>query len=363
MLPEYRRDDDQSLRENFIMETPTPTGGVEVTDVDSAAEALIARFETDPQPEVEEVEATEDDGMQGDEDEIAPDETDADESEAETRFESLSELAEAAGMEFEDFMKSIKANVKINGKEGEVSLAELKKGYQLESDYTRKNMEFVEQKRQFDEQQAQAQNRLNTELQRAGIAFKMAQQQLTHDFNAIDWKSLEKDDPQAYLLKRQQFGERQAQLDQGINQALANAQQIQQRQQQQNAQKAQEIEARERELLVAAMPQWKDSKVRESESQAIAEYMTANGFTPEEIGSIRDHRVFVLAHRAMQAQKAATSTDLARKKVVSAPKLVKGNARQSANQSNAKRISTLKAKAKQTGSVDDLAELLIARGN
>ena len=355
------------------MNDATPQGASESMSVDDAAQALMARYETHDEPEstpteveeaeveTEEIQATEDDGMQGEED--PTDEADAPDEEAEARFESLSELAEATGMDMEDFLSSIKATTKVNGEENAVSLADLIKGYQLESATTRKSMELSEQKKQFDESQARAQAELKAQFEQTGYLLRQAQQELTREFNAINWDQLQKDNPQDYLIKRQQFGERQAQIDQTINQATQQAQAFQNQQAQQQQQHRAEYLQKQDEMLLEAMPSWKDAETRKAESQAVAEYLTNQGFQAEEIANIVDHRLLVLASKAMSAEKSATDVDLAKKKVKKAPKLVQPNARQSKSQSNAKRTATLVKKAKQTGRAEDIAAVLLSRRN
>lgn len=342
-------------------ESTQPGDSVEVTDVDTAAQALLARRqEVSIDPEVtEEVteEVIEEEAIEAE----STDEEDAEESEPEASFESLSELAEAAGMDLDDFIKSVKAKTKVQGEENEVTLAELIKGYQLESDYTRKNEALIQSKKEWEAQQAQAQAKLSEELQRTGYAFKMAQNQLTHDFNAIDWVQLEKDDPQDFLIQRQKFGERQAQLDQAINQATQQATAIKQRQQQQYQAQTQQYLTQQEELLLKALPEWSNADTRQAETARVVDYLTNQGFSSEEVANIKDHRIIVMAQKAMAGDKVATDVDLAKKKVKRVPKLVKPNARQSQSEAAAKRTKKLMHKAFNTGRNEDIAAALLSR--
>lgn len=339
------------------METPTQEGGDSGKSVDQIAQQLQERWkgeepETEKAEEVEEVEAPEA--------EASTDEVDAEETEEEARFETLTELAEAADMDFDEFMSSIKATVKVNGEQSEVSLSDLSKGYQLESDYTRKNMEFVEQKRQFDEFQQKAQTELQAQLERAGHVFNMAQQQLMHEYSATNWEQLKADDLTQFMLKQNEFGKRQAQLNQAIQQAEQQANAFREKQKEEADAKQLEYLQRQDELLLSALPDWKNDKVREEQSKKVAEYLIANGFTPEETGNISDHRILLMAHKAMKNDVMAQETDVAKKKVVKSPKLVKANARQD-DQFAQKKVKRLKAKLKSTGDLDDAAQLLLAR--
>ena len=357
------------------MQESTPTGdSVEITDVDTAAQALLARFEQHGKPavsdeipteqaeevEIEEVETVETDAADGDEI-TESEETDATDKELEASFETLSELAEATGMDQEEFLKNIKATVKVQGEQSEVNLAELIKGYQLQSDYTRKNEAFLNQKKEWEAQQEQARNELTAEFQKTGAAFRVAQDELMREYHATDWATLEKDDPQQFLIKRQKFGERQASLDAQINQATQHAQAYAEKQQQERQQFSQQQLQKEEELLLSALPNWSNAETRKAESVKVGEYLMNQGFNAEEVGNITDHRLIVMAQKAMQADKVAGDTDVALKKVKKAPKLIKPNARQTPNQAKAARTAKLMKVAKSTGRPEDIAAALISR--
>ena len=351
------------------MNESTQSGdSVEVTNVDTAAQALLARYEQ--QDAVSDEPSTTEDSLESEtaaeaapdsEEESTADENDAESEEAEARFETLSELAEATGMDNDEFLKSIRATVKVQGEQSEVNLADLIKGYQLESDYTRKNEAFLQKQKEWETQRESAQAKLTAEFQKAGHAFRAAQEQLTHEFHAIDWKQLEKDDPQEFLIKRQQFGERQALLDQEIQQASMQAQQLANEQHTESErQKAQYLQKQD-ELLLSAIPEWSDDSVRSTQAKEVGDYLRGQGFSPEEVANISDHRLVLLARKAMNGDKVASDVDLAKKKVKQAPKMVKPNARQSQSQANAKTLAKLKQKAFSTGRTEDIAAALLAK--
>lgn len=249
-------------------------------------------------------------------------EADATDEEAET-FETLDEIAEATGMDTETFLRTIKARTKVNGQESEKSLADIIKGYQLESDYTRKNEAFIQKQKQWEEAQVQAQAKLQHDLQQTGALFQRAQQELTREYNGINWEQLKADDPQQFMLKRQELGERQAQLDHLINNATHHAQQVMQQQEAQKQQRLAEYTKAQDQLLLKALPDWKKPEVRERESREITQFLLDNGYSPQEVGSIVDHRVILMARNAMKGIDNITKADLAEKKVRAAPKLVK----------------------------------------
>lgn len=350
------------------MDTATQeTGAVEVTDVDSAAAALMQRYQShnvEPQAEAEEVEAAEEETEEVEEsdepEEAQEDEADATEEDTGT-FSNVIELAEAAGMDLEEFLSTIKMPTKVDGEEAEISLADLRKGYQLESSVTRKSMELAEQQKSFNEKQAQAQAAIQSQFEQTGYLLKQAQDELTQEFNAINWEQLQKEDPQDYLIQRQRFGERQARIDHTINEATRRAQMHMQQQQQQAQAQREQYLAQQDELLTKALPEWKKPEVRKAETQKVAEFLTENGFKPEEVANISDHRFIVLAHKAMNGKQVSKDVDLALKKVKKTPKLVKANARQNPSETAKRRTDKLKAKAFKSGRTEDLAAVLLSR--
>lgn len=338
---------------------------VAVTNVDTAAEALIARYEQQDEAVVSDETSTEDETIEVEAEaeteieESEPEQSeplDASSDDAETSFKNINELADATGQSVEDFLKSINMTTKVNGEEKEVSLADIKKGYQLESDYTRKNEAFLTEQKQWESDRADAQTKLNDELQRTGQAFRVAQDQLTHEFNAINWGELEQSDPSAFLIQRQKFGERQAQMENAINNANQHAQNVLQ---QQNAQEQTRKESnlkQQDDLLLKAIPEWSDSKIRSEQAQAVGEFLLSNGFNQDEVANITDHRVILMARNAMKGVKSVSNVDLALKKVKTVPKLLKPNARQ--DNQNAQRQTKLHKTLRKTGRVEDVAALL-----
>ena len=349
----------------------TPQGdSIVVTNVESAAEALMnrssqAEAKESDEPSTPEAEPIEDIKQAEPEIESEVDSesetTDAIEDEAEASFSTIAELAEATGIDIDEFKKQINVTTKVQGEEKQVNLADLIKGYQLESDYTRKNEAFLNEQKNWENQRTEAQTKLTAEFERTGQAFRMAQQQLTHEFNATNWSELETSNPSEYLIQRQKFGERQAQIDQAINQATHQAQQVMANQQKESNDKQQQYLTQQDDLLLKAIPEWSEAKVRKAQSAEVAEFLAGNGYSSEEIGHIRDHRIILMARNAMKGVKSVKDVDLAKKKVNKVPKLVKPNARQQVNQKT-QAIEKKRANLKRTGSVEDLAKLLLARG-
>ena len=326
--------------------------------IDAEALEQEALGETAETEEVEEVEAVAQEELELDE------QTDADEAEAEAfNFQYVEEVAEAAGMNIDEFLSSVKARTKIDGEEGEIPLADLLKGHQLESSFTRKNQAWLEQKAKDEAKIKEERTLLQDHLNNTVAAFQLAQQQLTSDFQNINWQDLEQKDPQQYVLKRQQFGERQAALNAAIQQASTNYQQQQQQQAEKEAEANETRLVEEHEMLMRKIPEWRDSEqTRLTQSREVGDYLRSMGYSDDEINVLSDHRLVLLARAAMgQSGPSKQKLKLAEKKVKQVQNLVKPGAKKPQGSGAQKAAEDATKKARRTGKTSDVAEALLAR--
>lgn len=365
------------------MESTQPQG--DLTSTEDIANALMARRESRPEPvaepeqPAEELEALAEEVLEEPEtEEVEPDldlaeeqqeaddptpDAEGDEAEGAERFETIDQLAEATGLELDDFLNSINVNTKVNGSESSVTLAQLVKGHQLESSFTAKNQAWLEEKEATNKRLEAERSKLTNHFQLATTAFNLAQQELMSDFQGINWNQLQQENPSEWAAKRQQFGERQAKLNQAKDQS---AQQIQLAVQQQEAERAEATDQQlqqEHKTLLEKVPTWNDEKVRAKEAAEIAEYLDSIGFAADEISSLKDHKLIILARAALGQQgPSKKKLALAKKVIKSTPKLVKpGSQRPSNGATTSAQKAT--AKANKTGNIDDVTQALIERAN
>jgi len=315
----------------------------------------------DPDKDEDEGEDAPDLGAENQDDDDDPDAGEPDDQGAEYSFETLDEVAEAAGMEIDDFLK-IKANTLVDGVAGEVTLGELLKGHQLESSFTRKNQAWVEQKRHAEQEFEAQREKLADHFQITTEVFNHAQQALVSDFESVNWAELQASDTEQYQRLRQQFGERQGRLNHAIKLATERLQKAREEQEAAKEDKRNRDIAREQEMLAAKVPEWQDEERRSKEAAEIGKYLLSVGFEADEISNLTDHRMMILARAALGlAGPTKKQVDLAKKKVKKVPRLVKSGAQKPRGSDDSKKISALKAQVKRTGKTGDVAELLIAR--
>lgn len=315
-----------------------------------------------------ELEADDDQEVAAADTEDEPTDADAEDQAVELAFSSIDELADLVGMDVNEMLSQVKISTVVDGEPGEITLADLRKGHQLESSFTRKNQAFIEQQKAFEKEAEEQRAQIADHFAKSTAVLNAAQQELYSEFNGIDWNALQTSNPAEWNMKRQQFGERQARLNQLMKQTTTQLQEATKQQEQAD----QEAQARHLEdqhnALMAKVPAWKkDENRRAREGKAIAEYLvTEIGFTPDEIDNLSDHRLILLGRAALGLEgPSKRKLSLAEKKVEKVANLVKpGNSAQRRKQGNAaftKKAQAAKAELKQTGSTDAAAKAILAR--
>jgi hypothetical protein len=347
--------------------TAEPEKEPEVED-DPAADLLALEAEAlgeDPNPETESDpdEVPEQEASGEEEMEEEPTGAEAESLEA-SQFEFIDEVAEAAGLSLEDFLSSVKSRTRIDGEDSEVSLADLLKGHQLESSFTRKNQQWLETQKTEKATMDAQRNTLQDHFNRATVAFNLAQEQLTSDFQNINWTELQVSNQSEYLLKRQQFGERQQRLNSAVQQASVSIKEAQDKQASDRAAADEQHLETQHQLLMDAVPEWKNETKRDAEAGLVGRELKAIGYTDAEVSELKDHRLIILARKALGLDgPGAKKLELAKKQVHRVQKLVKPGSRKPTGGTVNKLAQAATAKAKRTGSADDVAEALIARRN
>jgi len=327
------------------MNAPTPQASAPSgpLNMDQAVQALAAILpeegqqdggETQEQPSEEEVVAASDDESESGADELSDELTDEQsESEEDTQEEE----------------KPSTFTIKVDGKDVEVTLDELQKGYSRTQDYTRKTQQVAEMRKQTEAQLAAIRAEREQYAQLLGA---LSEQVKAAAEPQIDWDRLYQEDPIEYVRQREVMRENRekAAAIQAEQQRLAEISQ------QEQMQKLQTHKAKESQALLEAIPTWKDPAKAKAEKAMLIEFGQKMGFTPQELGNIYDHRV-VLALR-----KAALYDQMQAKRQGIKP--VTNNGPKPAKPGAAGRVSqmsdTVRAKQRlaKTGRVDDAASAI-----
>ena len=327
------------------MNAPTPQASAPSgpLNMDQAVQALAAILPQEGQQDGSETQEP-----QSEEDVVAASEDQSESVADELEDESSDEQSES-DEDTQEEEKPSTFTIKVDGKEVEVTLDELQKGYSRTQDYTRKTQQVAEMRKQTEAELTAIRAEREQYAQLLGA---LSEQVKTAAEPQIDWDRLYRDDPIEYVRQREVMRENRekAAAIQSEQQRLAEISQQEQMQQ------LQAHKVKESQALLDAIPTWKDPAKAKAEKTMLIEFGQKMGFTPQELGNIYDHRV-VLALR-----KAALYDQMQAKRQGIKP--VTNNGPKPAKPGAAGRVSQMSdsVRAKQrlakTGRVDDAASAI-----
>jgi hypothetical protein len=180
--------------------------------------------------------------------------------------------------------------VKVDGKEVEVTLDELQKGYSRTQDYTRKTQQIAETRKAVD---AEA-SAIRAEREQYAQLLGALKQQLESTEAPVDMDRLYNEDPIEWVRQSEVMRQKQDKLA-----AIQSEQQrLSQLTAQQRAQEMQAHLATQQEALIQAVPEWKDSKKAKAEKALLIEFGQKIGFSEDELKNVYDHRAVIALRKA-----------------------------------------------------------------
>lgn len=318
-------------------------------DIDAVAASLIEGPQQEDETTDEELVQAEADAQ----DQPETDEADTEEVAAADEDEGSDEGE--ADAEEEDTAEQL-YTVKVNGRDKQVPLSELLRGYSGQA-YIQEGMQRVAEAKQQAEQ--------------IFAVLQGERQQLAQFMQAVQTGQLPVQPPQApseAMLKSDPIGYLEARVQ--YDKDLMAYQQTQMAMQEMQARTAQAEEqarlaylADQHRQLAQIIPAFaKPETAAKIKQELISTGMEVYGYSPEELRSVSDHRALRVLHDAAQyrrlmAGKKATQMP-APQRAQQTPTLKPG-AKQQPQQGKAKRIEQAKAQMKRTGSVDDVARFLL----
>ena len=243
--------------------------------------------------------------------------------------------------------------VKIDGEEAEVTLEEALSGYQRERTF-HKRMNEVSQKSKAIEAESAETKRLRDEYAR-GL------QQLE--------QALRVPEPNWEELRRTKTNEEFASIHAEYQIQQNNLAKVQQRQQAIMSQQQAEAQAQyqnhlktEFDTMLDKIPAWRDEKVREAERSKVISYAKSKmGYTDDEIAQASDHRAIVTLRKAMLYDELMGGKTQAKKKVKTAPKMVKAGSPKTKSEVVSKRNQDMMKRFNNNSTVESAVELLLNR--
>ena len=239
--------------------------------------------------------------------------------------------------------------VKVDGKEVEVTLDELQKGYSRTQDYTRKTQQIAETRKQVEAEAAA----IRAEREQYAQLLGALQQQIeSANEQPVDWERLYAEDPIEWVRQRELARDKEEK-----KLAIQSEQQrLAQLTQQQQAEELKATLAQQQAALIQAVPEWKDEKKAKAEKALLIEFGQKAGYSDEELKNVIDHRaVVVLRKAALYDQMMSKRKDI--KPVVNnGPRPVKPSA--AGRVSSTTEATRAKQRLARTGRVDDAASAI-----
>lgn len=276
---------------------PGSTGGETLT-AETAAESVFGSYlsefdeeyredrETPTQAEGEQPEASQAESEEAPEPSEEQDQAESTEQPDEAVEPDGEEPAEAQD-------QSQRYKVKVDGKEAEVTLEELAKGYSRTADYTRKTQELAGHRKALETETVAARQERAQLAQNLKLLAEAIEEITPKEPN---WAQIARDHPDRYAVLHAEW--QQGEKD--------RAEIVKQRAEAEKRVAADRFEAMqetvkvEREKLYTAIPEWKDEKVEKSDKDAMLKFGESMGITADDIRSITDHRHLILLRDAMR---------------------------------------------------------------
>tara|TARA_R100001460_G_scaffold22884_3_gene46478 strand:+ start:252 stop:1298 length:1047 start_codon:yes stop_codon:yes gene_type:complete len=322
--------------------------GIPVTDVASAQRELLRQMENSNEstPEVEEEAETQDIVS-----EQATEEAQSVETETENSDElTVDDLVEDNQEEVNETPSTY--TIRVDGKDVEVTLDELKNGYSRQADYTRKSQVLAEQRKRIDEELAATQQERQQYLSQLQQLQTQGQSEL-QKYQDTDWSKLKQEDPMEYMTQRDAYRE----LQESQREIQMKQTELYNKQQQEQLKQFEQNKRQNFDDLVQRIPEWADAEKGPKLKLQIKEYAVSKGFTAEELGTLIDSRSIDVLHKAMKYENLLKSK-IEHKKTKVVPKVTKPGTGTNKADVSSERVKQQKSRLKRTGKVDDAAKLL-----
>ena len=292
---------------------------------------------------IEEAEA--EDSHEAEASEDATDDEDADEAEESQAFPELTEVADDTVF-----------SVTVDGEEVEATLADLKKAFSGEGAIAKRLQEVTETKRELETAKRSVEQELDAGRAKLVEAFKTFDHLMFQPSVPKPDLSLQRTDPQQYLIQMENYREDQARLS-------ARRGQVQGAFKQYESHKQQQFDALKQEnsqKLLEVLPDLKDPQKGPVLANSITETAQAYGFSPDEISNAVDYRLFQMAadaaaYRALKNKQKVQPQEVKPKTKVLRP----GTAKAKQQTVKARQQQAVYRKAAQSGTIDDVAATML----
>ena len=166
-----------------------------------------------------------------------------------------------------------------------------------------------------------------------------------NDLNTPEMVELKDSEPEAYLRELERVQGKANKLNKLKSQ----------RQKEQQDKETKRVKA-ELQKLEQAIPTWLDPETKTKEASGAFKAMEEAGYSQEELADMSDHRMFVLARKAMLFDE-LSAQDLEAKKVTKPPKVVSAGAGKTNEQRGSDKVKAHRDTLRKTGRPQDAVKL------
>ena len=272
-------------------------------------------------------------------------------------YASLNDLLTAHKIDPNSVM-GLHVTAKIDGVETQVPLSDVLKSYQLEGHVNNKSIELSNQRTAFEQERQAARTLFQQQIQQNTAMGNLAMQQLTHEFQKVDWNALRAHNPAEFAALHAEFNQRHNE----IQNYLGAVQQAAQQEAQQQQQAMQQAIKGENEKLMNAIPEWRNGETFKNDTNAMKTYARSLGFQDAELSQIFDHRYMRVLHDAARYQALQAAKPEALKQVRQAPKVVAPGSRVEKNPNDARRQAAIERFNRNPNDIDAQAAVFDALG-
>ena len=205
--------------------------------------------------------------------------------------------------------------VKVDGKERQVPMSEVLKGYQLAQASSERFEQAATARKEADALTAKATQERQTyanNLQRMQVQLEGA---LAEQQSSVDWDALLQSDPVEFLKQKHLAERRQAALQTNY----AEQRKVAEVEQAETQKAYAETLKNQHGAMIAKIPEWADEGKAKAGKAALGEYLIKEGFDEGAVANINDAKTVVLARKAMLYDQLMSKASAAAKRVATLP--------------------------------------------
>lgn len=283
-------------------------------------------------------------------------ETEEDDADAKS-IELYNELAEHLGVDVAELYEVSVPVSNPDGTKANISVGKLKDAWQENQKAAKAIKQAQEEYEALNKQRVAAEESIAREASKTASFLNAAKQELTREFNQVNWDQLRAQDPGQYAVKRQDYIERNGRLQSMEQQASRQWDEQQAQVKQQKQEQFGQFAQREQAALVEAIPEWRNEEAANVEKAKLRDYLLNIGYLADEVDHAYDHRTIVLARNAMMWDEQQKQKVVTKKKLKIGKRVLKPGARQSGAQQSQDKVQGLRRNLKKSGRLDDAVAL------